>query len=168
MNTANTANTMNAVHVGIGEYYVSHNSGDIIKTFALGSCVGVIVYDRVMHVAGMIHVALPDSTVNEKKGRDLPGYFVDTGMPCLLAALRRHRAVRENVWIKIVGGSNIMDDNQRFDIGKRNVLAIKKFLWKQQLGISAEDIGGDISRTVSVKVGSGEVIISSGGKQWEF
>ena len=61
-----------------------------------------------------------------------------------------------------------MDANGRFDISKRNVLAIKKYLWKNQLGTVAEEVGGEISRTVCVSVASGEVVVSSGGKKWEI
>ena len=61
-----------------------------------------------------------------------------------------------------------MDEQRRFDIGKRNVLAIKKYLWKQQLGIIAEDVGGNISRSVSVCVATGEVVVSSNGREWNL
>ncbi len=159
---------MNSIHVGIGGYCVSGKAEDVIKTFALGSCVAVIVYDRVQKRAGLIHVALPDSSINGEKAKEKPGYFVDTGLPELLHAMKLYNGNRRNVWIKLVGGSNIMDTNARFDIGKRNVLAIKKCLWKSRLGIIAEDVGGSISRTVCVTVASGEVVISSGGKKWEL
>ena len=59
-----------------------------------------------------------------------------------------------------------MDKNQRFDIGKRNVLAIKKALWKRQLGTIAEDTGGEISRTVSIQVSTGELVLSNSQGQW--
>jgi chemotaxis protein CheD len=159
---------MKSVHVGIGEYYVSRDKDEEIKTFALGSCVGVLVYDKAKKIAGLIHIALPDSSINENKGQELPGYFVDTGMPRFMHELKKLRASRENSWIKIVGGSNIMDVTHRFDIGKRNVLAVKKFLWKQQLGIIAEDVGGDVSRTVSVRVADGTVTVSTDGKKREL
>jgi chemotaxis protein CheD len=159
---------MKSVNVGIGEYYVTRNADEVIKTFALGSCVGILVYDTAQRVAGLIHVALPDSSINTSKASDLPGYFADTGLPALLQSLRNHGASSKSAWIKIVGGSNIMDDTRRFDIGKRNVLAIKKILWKKQLGIIAEDIGGDISRTVSLRVADGEVCVTSRGTQWEL
>ena len=61
-----------------------------------------------------------------------------------------------------------MDEKRCFDIGKRNVLAIKKYLWRKQLGIIAEDVGGDISRTLSVSVGGGTVRVSSNGTHWEL
>ena len=159
---------MNSIHVGIGEYHVSSKADDVIKTFALGSCVAVIVYDRAQKRAGLIHVALPDSSINLDKAKEKPGYFVDTGMPKLLQNMRLHNGSRRNVSIKLAGGSRIMDVNGRFDIGKRNVLAIKKYLWRYQLGTIGEDVGGDISRTVYLSVASGEVVISSSGQKWEL
>jgi len=159
---------MSIVHVGIGEYSVSGREGDEIKTFALGSCVAVIIYDRLQKTAGMMHIALPESKVNEKKAKETPGYFVDTGLPLLLKKMNIGERRARHFWIKLVGGSNIMDDNRHFDIGKRNVLAIKKYLWKNRLGIVGENIGGSISRTTSIFVDTGEVIISSKGKTWRL
>jgi chemotaxis protein CheD len=159
---------MKEIRVGIGEYGVSRNGDDVIKTYALGSCVAVIMYDKIKKIAGLIHIALPDSSVNSDKARNKPGYFVDTGLPLLLKEMKSSDAGRNHVWMKIVGGSNIMDTESRFNIGKRNVLAIKKYLWKNRLGIIAEDVGGNISRTVIVSVSTGEVIVSSKGKSWQL
>ncbi len=157
---------MKPINVGIGDYSVSGKKDDVIKTYALGSCVAVVMYDKVRKVAGLIHIALPDSSVNSKKATHKPGYFVDTGLPAFMKEMGNKDATRNGVWIKIVGGSNIMDDEGRFDIGKRNVLAIKKFLWKNKLGIIEEEVGGNISRTVSVSAATGEVVVSSGQKRW--
>lgn len=157
---------MNQVNIGIGEYVISNDPEDTLKSFALGSCVAVLVYDTVNRVAALAHIALPDSTVNAEKGQRKPGYFVDTCLPELLSGLKSHGAVRKKVWIKLVGGANIMDEQRTFDIGKRNVLAVKKYLWKMQLGIIAEDVGGSISRTVGLSVATGELTISSSGKTW--
>lgn len=159
---------MSSINVGIGEYSVSRKKDDVIKTFALGSCVAVIMYDKLHKVAGLIHIALPDSSVNSKKAEDRPGYFVDTGLPVFLKEMKKRQATRNGAWIKIVGGSNIMDEKRRFDIGKRNLLAVKKYLWKNQLGIIEEEVGGNISRTVSVSVATGVVEVSSKGKKWNL
>lgn len=159
---------MNLVNVGIGEYAISNTLGDELKTYALGSCVAIIVYDRDQKVAALMHVALPDSDVNLDKAGKTPGYFADTGVITLLRELESRKSRKKSISIKLAGGSNIMDENRRFDIGKRNVLAIKKLLWKYRLGIVSEDTGGEISRTVSVSVDTGEVKISSGKKKWEL
>ncbi len=157
---------MSMITVGIGEMGISRDPKAQIKTFALGSCVAVVAYDRVNQVAGLMHVALPDSSINPAKAAEKPAYFADSGMPVFLEELEAYSAALSFTSIRLVGGSSIMDDQHRFDIGKRNVLAIRKLLWKHGLGTISEDVGGGISRTVSLDVSTGELIISSAGRQW--
>ncbi len=152
--------------VGIGEWVVSSDPADVLKTYALGSCVAVLVYDSKVRVAGMIHVALPDSAVDAERARAQPGYFADTGLPMMIEEMKRMGAVRAHVWVKLAGGSSVMDAAGLFDIGKRNILAVKKQLWRSTLGPVAEDVGGAISRTVSMSVSTGETALSSGNRSW--
>ncbi len=159
---------MNRNDIGIGEFLVSNNTEDILKTYALGSCVAVIIYDKVKRIAGMIHIALPDSKVNPKKAETRPGFFADTGMPALISEMKKKGATKQNIWIKLTGGSNIMDEEKTFDIGRRNTIAVKRLLWKNGLGVIKEDIGGNISRTVSVAVEDGEVLISNAKEKWKL
>ena len=154
--------------IGIGDYAVSMDTQDSIKTYALGSCVSVIIYDTRSKIAGMVHIALPDSAVDKDKALTKPGHFADTGLPVLIEEMKKMGALKTNVWIKLVGGAKVMDPNSFFDIGKRNVLAIKKELWKSNMGPVKEDVGGDYSRTVSVSVETGEITISSGQNQWSL
>ena len=116
----------------------------------------------------MIHIALPDSAVNIEKAQSLPGYFADTGLPILLKDFKKLGGDRKTTVIKIAGGSSIMDANKTFDIGKRNAIAVKRFLWKQGLGVMKEDIGGNISRTVSVDIDTGKVMLSNAKNRWEL
>lgn len=159
---------MNTLTVGIGDWAVSTNPEDTIKTYALGSCIAVIILDVKIGMAGMIHIALPDSTIDPDKAKSLPGYFADTGLPLMIEEMKRLGAMRAHVRVKIAGGATVMDDKGIFDIGKRNLLAAKRILWKSSLGAIAEDTGGDISRTVTVRVINGETTISSGSKQWQI
>ncbi|MFH0925310.1 MAG: chemotaxis protein CheD [bacterium] len=158
---------MGNIIVGVGGIGVSNNPSDLIKTFALGSCVAIVVIDALTKTTGMVHIALPDSAVDPKKGKELPGYFTDTGIPALFRLMKGKGAlkVEKMMIVKLAGGAKIMDPNSIFDIGKRNILAIKKFLWAKGLGPVAEDVGGSHSRTVTVKVDTGEMLISSYG--WE-
>jgi chemotaxis protein CheD len=157
---------MAVIMVGIGEYYISNKPDDLIKTYALGSCVAVIVYDRVKKIAGLIHIALPDSRVSPEKTKKLPGYFADTGLPLLFTEMGHMGADRDNSYIKMAGGATVIDHYEKFDIGKRNILAVKKILWKNKLGVIAEDVEGDKPRTVSVSIDTGEIIITSNQKKW--
>ena len=157
---------MGVINVGIGEWAVSSELSDTLKTYALGSCVAVLIYDASRTIAGMIHIALPDSKVDAEKARALPGYFADTGLPVMIEEMKKRGAVRGHVWVKLAGGASVMDPGGFFDIGKRNILAAKRILWGSSLGPVAEDTGGSISRTVSIAVSDGATTISSGHKQW--
>jgi len=156
--------------VGVGEYAASKTPGDVIKTFALGSCVGVIFLVPHLRMVGLLHVALPDSSINSRLYKDKPGMFVDTGISALLNKMGQlGYNEKDRTIVKLVGGATIMDPNNTFNIGKRNLLAVKKILWKYRLGVLAEDIGSNISRTVMVDVDSGRVDLSSPARgQWKI
>lgn len=162
--------TMSTIIVGIGGIGLSNTQGDILKTLALGSCVGVMVFSPKLKLGGLIHIALPDSQINADLAREKPCYFADTGVPFLLNSLAKYGCLLySDLLVKIAGGANIMDPNQRFDIGTRNILAVKKHLWRYKLGPLAEDAGGTISRTVRLEVSTGRVILSSPAiGEWEI
>ena len=155
---------MKQINVGIGELSVSKDPDVKIKTFGLGSCVAIIVLDPKVRVVGLIHIALPDSSINSEKAEKQPAYFADTGIPYLISEMAKlgSNPKGQGLVVKLVGGAQIMDPNQRFNIGKRNILAIKKILWSHRLAVVAEETGGAISRTVDVAVATGRVTISQG------
>ncbi|MFH1841951.1 MAG: chemotaxis protein CheD [bacterium] len=157
---------MSTTIIGIGEYGVSSQPGTVIKTYALGSCIAVILLDPATRTVGMAHVALPESKINPGRAEKLPGYFADTALTALLAEFANSGGGPDprRYIVKMVGGANVMDTNNTFNIGKRNVLAMKKALWGQKMGAKVEDVGGNISRTVAIHVDTGKVIISSPGR----
>lgn len=160
---------MAIVMLGIGDYGTSRSPGDIVKTLALGSCVAVVMLDPKTHSVGMVHIALPDSLIDPQKARSKPGYFADTGVPVLIQEMKNLTGSKngKEFMIKLAGGASIMDPNNTFNIGKRNVLAVKKILWTYGMGPTAEDVGGYISRSVMVDVDTGTVtIISPGRGSW--
>lgn len=162
---------MSDIILGIGDYGASKTAGAMVKTYALGSCVAVTMYDPGLRVAGMVHVALPDSKINPAKGQDCPGYFADLGVPLLFKEMVRLgcQPRGRGLIVKMMGGASVMAGNDTFNIGKRNVLAVKKILWSLGLGAVAEDVGANYSRTVSLHVDSGLVNVSCPGRgQWQI
>lgn len=152
--------------IGIGDYGASKTPGDQVKTMALGSCVAVIFLVPKTRCVGMVHVALPESRIDAGKGAAKPGHFADTGIPALFDEIRRvgGAVAMSDVYVKIAGGANVLGSTNTFDIGRRNVLAVKKQLWQMGTGPVAEDVEGFISRTVTVDVASGTVELSSPAK----
>ena len=158
---------MNCKDIGIGDFAVGRNSGEL-RTYALGSCVALVVWDAQEKVGGLVHVALPDSVINPQKAREQPGYFVDTGLDSLFAALKRRGAQQYSWWVKLVGGAAMFEVTESFDIGRRNTLAVKKYLSAKGVRLNAEDTGGSISRTVTLTLSSGELQISNSTGTWHL
>ena len=158
---------MGTVVIGVGGIGASNTPGELVKTYALGSCVGLILIDTKVNAVGMVHVALPNSEINIQKSKMTPGYFADTGIPSLLQLMAGKGSRRDGrgLLVKMAGGASILDSNHTFDIGKRNILTIKKILWRYGMGSLAEDVGGNHSRTVSVYVDTKEVVISTCGRE---
>ena len=55
--------------VGVEDMAISNSANAILSTYALGSCVGVIAYDLLLVVGGLLHIMLPNSKLSHKKGR---------------------------------------------------------------------------------------------------
>jgi len=161
---------MRALGVGVGEMRTSNRPGDVLRSYGLGSCIGLVMLSPNKRAVGMVHVALPDSKINQQLAKEQPGMFADTGIPFLLEEMVRYGCtVPGDLIVKMAGGANILDPDSTFEIGKRNILAVKKTLWRYRLGPVAEDVGDFISRTLSVDVDAGMVVLSSPQKgEWQI
>lgn len=159
------------IMLGIGGLDGTRTEGSRLKTMALGSCVALIMMDPKRKAIGMAHVALPESSTDAVKALAVPGYFADTAVPALLSRMAQLGCDPrgQGFLVKLVGGSSIMDVEGVFNIGKRNVLALRKNLWHVKLAAIAEDVGGDFSRTVEVFQESGHIVITCPSKgSWEI
>lgn len=77
---------MATIVVGISDFKASPNSSDVLITYALGSCIAVVVYDPHARVGGMLHFMLPNASLDAVKARENPCMFADTGIPLLFKA----------------------------------------------------------------------------------
>lgn len=154
--------------VGVADRKVSNSAEDVIVTHALGSCLGIAVHDPVSHVGGLLHVMLPVSSVNPDKAANNPYMFVDTGVPAFFQDLYDAGGLRARLVIKVAGGANVQNNQDHFEIGKRNYIILRKLLWKNGLMIKAEDVGGAVARTMYLDVGTGRTWLNIGGKELEL
>jgi chemotaxis protein CheD len=149
--------------VGMADCRIAQVSGDMLTTFALGSCIGLAVHDRKAAVGGLLHFMLPDSSIDSERARVNPYMFADTGIPLLLQQVFAKGATRRNLVVHAAGGAEMMDQGHIFEIGKRNYLAARKLLWKSGLLLSGEAVGGMNCRTLRLEVGSGLVTLHEAG-----
>ena len=153
--------------VGISDLKISKNPGDVLVTYALGSCIGVAVYDPLVKVGGLLHYMLPDSTLDANKARENPGMFADTGIPLLFKSCYALGAEKRRMIVKVAGGSNILDDTNYFRIGQKNITALRKIFWKNNVLIEKEDTGKSHNRTVRLEIAGGKFFVKNANGQLE-
>lgn len=163
-----TARMRGNITVDISDMKVSNRVGDVLVTYALGSCLGVTMYDPVACVAGMIHCMLPLSKVDPAKAAKMPYMFVDTGVPALFKAISELGAQKDRLVVKVAGCAQILNDNGLFKIGQRNYTVFRKILWKNNILIAGEHIGESLSRTMFIDVATGRVVITASGEEIEI
>lgn len=141
-------NTVQIIKVGLAEIKTARPP-HILRTSGLGSCIGVVVYNERLQMAAMAHVMLPDSSLaRDKKFRE--GKYANTAVQTLHETLSHHDTLGR-LKAKIAGGSQMFkfqSDNELMRIGKRNIDAVKEYLHKFKIQLVAEDVGGNIGRTI--------------------
>lgn len=156
------------VVVNIADMKISGNHDELLVTYSLGSCVAVVLYEPNKKVGGMIHIMLPESNIEKDRVNMNPYKFVDTGVPALFKELFKLGCKRNDIIVKVLGGSNVMDKNKFFNIGERNYVAVRKILWKNNIMIKKEDVGGHKSRTVRLDIETGRLKVNSGSEEYEL
>jgi chemotaxis protein CheD len=115
-----------------------------------------------------LHFMLPDSAIDRDRSRNNPWMFADTGIPMMLDRLFARGASKRRLTARAAGGASMMDQDNVFDIGRRNYLAMRKILWKAGVMMNGEAVGGARSRTVRLEIGSGKFLIQEGGEVREL
>ncbi len=160
---------MSDLIVGISDFKISNKAGDIIVTYALGSCIGISIYDPVAKVGGLLHYMLPDSTLDVKKAAETPAMFADTGIPLLFKSCYKLGADKRRMIVKVAGGASILDDTNFFRIGQKNIMAMRKIFWKNNVMLTSEDTGANYNRTVRLEITTGKTFVrTSGGEMKEL
>jgi len=153
------------IMVGISDMKVSNNSDDVLITYSLGSCIGVTIWDPEVRTGGLLHYLLPDSNLNKEKAKKNPFIFSDSGVPLLFREAYKFGARKKRMIVKVAGGAHVLDNNDFFDIGKRNVLALRKIFWRNNVIVAGSDIGGTISRTIFFNIKTGVTLVKMPGRK---
>lgn len=136
---------MGNITIGIGDLKVCR-APDVLVTYALGSCVGICLLDNVTGIGGLAHIMLPESS--GVSAPTSPMKFADKALPMLVQQMVSFGANRTRLTAKIAGGAMMFSiANEKFNIGERNIKAVKQFLMDNKIPILAEDCGLNYGRT---------------------
>jgi chemotaxis protein CheD len=149
------------VVVGVGDCCVTSDPEGVLITYALGSCVGLTVWDPVAHVGGLLHFMLPCAPPGLAESGRSPWMYADSGIPALFHEAYGRGAQKCRLRVRAAGGAQIMDESGVFNIGQRNCVALRRILWRAGVMLTAEDTGGGEARTMRLEVASGRVFLRS-------
>ena len=154
----------NVIKVGMADYKVA-TAPDSLITLGLGSCIGVVVFDKAKKIAGMVHIMLPSS--QEIKNNSNKMKFADTCIDMMMEELMKKNVTKSALKAKIAGGAQMFSVSLKSDnlnIGKRNAEAVKAKLKSLNIPIIAEDIHGNSGRTITFDIETTNLNIKSIGK----
>ena len=151
----------NKLIVGIADMKMAQK-GERLITYALGSCIGICLYDPQIKLAAMVHIMLP---INMEAGRKNTFKYADTGIRETLNQMVAKGAVKGRITAKIAGGARMFEVNGGTlgSIGERNSESVHQVLRRENIRLLWEDVGGKVARTMEFDSATGNGIIRSYG-----
>lgn len=149
--------------VGIADMKMARQNGMLI-TYALGSCIGICLYDPLIQLAALVHIMLP---LNMETGRKSPLKYADSGICETLRRMESQGAARARIVAKIAGGARMFETpggGNLGNIGQRNIESTHMVLRREGIRLLREDVGGTVARTLLFDVASGQACVRSYGK----
>ncbi len=155
--------------VGRAEFKIARNPA-VIETIGLGSCVGIILYDRIQKIGGLAHVMLPYQKEGLRKSENEVAKFADSAIEIMINQMLRYGANEKNFEAMLFGGADMFSEIKKkklMAIGERNVIAARDELERRKIKIVAEETGGMKGRTLRFHLEdtSVEVLYATGEKK---
>jgi len=160
-----------AIKVRIAEGKIARSPA-LLKSYGLGSCVGVALYDPQTRIGGLAHILLPAWSKAKKRAGDLPRNpmkYADLALERLQEHLIEEGCAQERLEAKIAGGANMFSSlfpnpsqgPVKPTIGDRNVRAVKENLKRLGIPLRGEDVGGEEGRTLELDTSTGALRITT-------
>jgi chemotaxis protein CheD len=149
----------NTVIVGVGELAVAEHP-QVLVTQALGSCVGLTLWDPIRRAGGMAHIMLP--TLGDTASQGLRFRFATSAVPALVDMLADAGSPKRRLVAKLAGGAAMFGaDTGSASIGARNVAQTRLELTDLGIPLRAEDTGGSHARTIELHLDTGILLVRS-------
>ena len=134
----------------------SAQNAAVLETGGVGSCVVIVLYDKLNKIGGMAHAMLPALPAASADGNN-PLKYVDCALQELLRQLTALGAQKDDLIAWLAGGAQMFSlyGNADNSVGMQNVAAAKQGLSDVGIRIKNEDTGGSVGRCVRFDLMSG-------------
>ena len=130
-----------------------------METMALGSCLGIVLYDTENRIGGLAHVMHPKRELVRNNANRAK--FVDSAIRLMLDRMVRRGACRGRIVAKIFGGARMFEEvvgsKGVIQIGEENIAVARAELRALGIPIAGGSVGGARGRTILFDVSDGSV-----------
>jgi len=164
------------IKVRIAEFKVAPAPA-LLKSYGLGSCIGVTLYDPELRIGGLAHILLPAWGKGKPReaGKERaaaapknPLKYADLALEAMRNHLLERGCAAERLEAKIAGGANMFSflfseapAGAKPSIGDRNVRAVRDKLKRLGIPLQAEDVGGEEGRTLELDLSTGALRVTT-------
>jgi len=130
-----------------------------LRASAIGSCVGVVLFEPVVGVSGLAHVMLPGRAPSIRQTEQAK--YAESGVQKLLDAMIAAGARPCRLVACMAGGGNVLEREDDTLCGA-NIASVRRTLDRLEIVRVAEDVGGTLRRSLTVDVDAGRVLLTRG------
>ena len=154
-------NNLTHITVGVGDLKITR-SPHALKTL-LGSCIGIVLYDPIKKIGGLLHIMLPRRNSDDLKLTK----YADTGLPYFISQMTIGAGATKGVmYAKIFGGAKMFETNGKLlNIGEANEQEVRRILRSENIQIVASKTGGTKGYNIVLDTETGSVECRIFGEQ---
>lgn len=156
------------IQIKIAELFAG-NADHVIVANGVGSCIVIVLYDRLARIGGAAHAILPTAAdfheTSKILERDSEGKlfvkYADQAVDMLIQEIEILGGSREHIVAKLVGGAHMFAllEGDQHGIGWKNTIAAREELQKFGITIETEVVGGTVGRNMRFDCSTGIVEI---------
>ncbi len=151
---------MTRITVRIADYAVGE-SGSVLVTNGIGSCVAIVLYERTNKIGALAHILLPHASLTAV--HQPPAKTATAAVPVMVRRMRELSGSGQ-IEARLIGGASMFAPlliPGSLSLGARNVAAARAACAAADIPIVAEDVGGDHGRSVVFDIHDGSLLVKS-------
>jgi len=148
-----------SIDVAIGEVSISEKRG-VLRTTAIGSCIGLTFYDPVTKTGALAHIMLPGKAPKHRKSGKTK--YAGNAIDQVLAGMSSMGVKARHLKVSLAVAGNILAKHND-TICDEILASVLETLNDRKLSIEGQDTGGTRARTLSLDLQTGKVVCEKSG-----
>jgi chemotaxis protein CheD len=140
----------------------------VLRSLALGSCIGLMAYDSRLRIGAVAHIMLPGRSPEHSTDK---GRYAEDALECLLGSMMQAGSELPQVETCLVGAANVLKRPDDM-ICQRNIQSLETLLTQKRVPVRATALGGTERRNALLYLPEGRVTYTQADRPerllWQF